>query len=243
MRTAVLSDIHANLAALEAVLADIRATNISDIVTLGDNIGYGPDPEEVTQELIRLRVSAIQGNHEYALLNGVYYLRMNPDAAKSLDLNRAMLSEESLAYALGLQPVLIHHGARLVHGCPPKSQTAYLFSPSSRMLAKLFRSFPEKICFYGHTHIMNFFEEGKKPNTGLDTPPETLYLEEGRKYIINPGSVGQPRDGLNNHAKYIIWDRELSRVSFRQVEYDVMKTVNKLRELGFPKFNATRLLR
>ena len=243
MRTGVLADIHANLAALGAVLADLRAEGISDIVTLGDNIGYGPDPDEVTQELIRKQVISIQGNHEYALRNPVYSLRMNPDPQKSLDITRTLLSAEGLAYAFGLQPVIIHHGARLVHGCPPKSQTAYLFSPSSRMLHKLFASFPEKICFYGHTHTVNFFAEGKDPVLGQNISPATLHLENGRKYLINPGSVGQPRDGRNNHAKYVIWDREHGIISFRETAYDVMRTVDKLRRLHFPAFNATRLLR
>ena len=238
----MLADIHGNLAALEAVLEDIRAEGISDIITLGDNIGYGPDPDEVSQKLIRLQAVSIQGNHEYALLNPVYYFRMNPVAGKSLDLTKALLSDESLAYALRLQQVMIHHGARLVHGCPPKSQTAYLFSPSRKMLDKLFGSFPEKICFYGHTHIMGFFEEGKGPNQKQNISSSTQHLENDRKYIINPGSVGQPRDRVNNHAKYIIWDREHGSVTFREVEYDVMKTVNKLQRLNFPSSNATRLL-
>ena len=82
MRTAVLADIHANMAALEAVLEDIRDEMISDIITLGDNIGYGPDPEEVIQELIKHDIISIQGNHEYALINPNYYLRMNPDPKK-----------------------------------------------------------------------------------------------------------------------------------------------------------------
>lgn len=242
MRTAVLADIHANFAALDAVLADILAAGITDIITLGDNIGYGPDPEEVTQELIRLQVVSIQGNHEYALQNSIYYQRMNPDPKKSLDMTRAMLSEESLAYATGLQSAIVHHGARLVHGCPPNSQTAYIISPSNRMLRKIFKAFPEKICFYGHTHTMNFFEEGNDPALEQDTSPATLHLKNDRKYLINPGSVGQPRDGFNNHAKYIIWDRENESVTFRAVKYDVMKTVNKLRKLNFPPFNAARLL-
>jgi predicted phosphodiesterase len=137
---------------------------------------------------------------------------------------------------------MIHHGARLVHGCPPKSQTAYLFSPSRKVLDKLFESFPEKICFYGHTHIMSFFEEGKDPDQKQNISSSTLPLEKDRKYIINPGSVGQPRDRVNNHAKYIIWDREHGSVTFKEAEYDVMKTVNKLRRLNFPLSNATRLL-
>ena len=77
---------------------------------------------------------------------------------------------------------------------------------------------------------------------GLDISPGTYSLNNERKYIINPGSVGQPRDTINNHAKYLIWDRDKGAVTFKTVEYDVMKTVNKLRTLDFPEFNATRLL-
>lgn len=242
VRTAVLADIHANMAALQAVLEDIRDENISDIVTLGDNIGYGPDPEEVIQELIRQEIISIQGNHEYALINPQYYFKMNPDPRKSLDMNRIMLSEESLAFATGLQQLIIYRGARLIHGCPPKSQTAYLYHPSMDLLEKIFNSFPERICFYGHTHTLNFFEQGLDPKMGLNISPGTYSLQKDRKYIINPGSVGQPRDGINNHAKYLIWNREKGSVTFKAVQYDVMQTVNKLRIFDFPVFNATRLL-
>lgn len=242
MRTAVLADIHANLAALEAVLQDIAKEGIADIVTLGDNIGYGPDPEEVMRQLTALAVTSIQGNHEYALINDLYYLQMNPDPKKSLDMTRIMLSEESLAYCAGLPTVAIHHGARLVHGCPPRSQTAYLFHPRMVMLEKIFNSFPERICFYGHTHTLNFFAEGEEPERGLFVSFGTHSLSKNKKYIINPGSVGQPRDGINNLAKYLIWDRDKETVTFKALEYDVMKTVNRLRLLDFPEFNATRLL-
>jgi predicted phosphodiesterase len=241
-RTAVLADIHANLAALEAVLLDMEQVGITDMITLGDNIGYGPDPEEVIRELRQREAFSIQGNHEYALISKHYYFRMNPDPKKSLDLTRIMLSEESLAYAAGLPSVGFCHGARLVHGCPPKSQTAYLFYPRREMLEKIFGSFPERLCFYGHTHTLNFFEEGEEPEKGLFVSFDTFQLKEDRKYIINPGSVGQPRDGINNLAKYLVWDHDRETVTFRAVEYDVMKTVNRLRALDFPEFNATRLL-
>jgi predicted phosphodiesterase len=242
VRTAVLADIHANMAALEAVLEDIWIEQITDVVSLGDNIGYGPDPEEVIQELVKHKVVSIQGNHEYALINPNYYFKMNPDPRKSLDMTRVMLSEASLAYATSLQPLIIHHDARLIHGCPPRSQTAYLYFPSMDMLEKIFNSFPERICFYGHTHTLNFFEQGLDPGMGLDISPGTYSLRKDRQYIINPGSVGQPRDGINNRAKYLIWDRDKATVTFKAIEYDVMKTVNKLRILDFPEFNAARLL-
>ncbi len=242
MRTAVLADIHANLAALEAVLKDIAKEGIADIITLGDNIGYGPDPDEVIRELKVCQAVSIQGNHEYALINTHYYHMMNPDPKKSLDMTRIMLSDEALAYATSLEKVAIHHGARLVHGCPPRSQTAYLYYPGKNKLDKIFTSFPERICFYGHTHTLNFFEQGTDPKEGLLNSFGTYSFKPDRKYIVNPGSVGQPRDGINNLAKYLIWDRSRESVTFKAVEYDVMKTVNKILELGFPEFNATRLL-
>ena len=242
VRTAVLADIHANMAALKAVLRDIREEHADDIITLGDNIGYGPDPDEVVQKLIRIGVISILGNHEYALVNNGYYARMNPDPRKSLDMTRFMLSDESLDYSTGLEQYKIYKGARLVHGCPPRSCTAYLYHPEKKFLEKIFNSFPERLCFYGHTHTLNMFEQGKDPREGINIIPGTYRLEEDRKYIINPGSVGQPRDGINNKSKYLLWDREKGTVTFKEVEYDVMETVQKLRILGFPDFNATRLL-
>ncbi len=242
MKTAVISDIHGNLAAFEAVLDDLDRQQVSDILCLGDNIGYGPDPEEVIQKLRQRQILSIQGNHEYALVDEHYFSRLNPDPKKSLELTLRMLSPDSIEYIQSLEPLLLLNGVRLVHGCPPKSPTAYLFFPSQLMLDRIFASFPEKLCFYGHTHTLNFFEEGLPPEKGLEVEPGSYRLHPQRRYIINPGSVGQPRDGINNHAKYLIWDREKEIITYRDVPYDVMRTVSRLRESGFPSFNADRLL-
>lgn len=243
MRIAVISDIHANMAAFKAVLGDIAGSTVEEILCLGDNIGYGPDPEEVVREIRQRRILSVQGNHEYALVNPAYFNRLNPDPRRSLELTLDMLSGESLSFIRSIEQVQTRYGARLVHGCPPKSQTAYLFFPSQLMLDRIFLSFPEDICFYGHTHTLNFYEEGQPVEQGIDIEPGTRRLHPGRRYIINPGSVGQPRDGINNHAKYLIWDQEEQTVIFRQVPYDVRQTVNRLRRLNFPGFNAERLLR
>lgn len=243
VRVAIISDVHANLAALEAVMEDIEAEKASRILALGDNIGYGPDPEEVIRLLVERGVVSIQGNHEFALINRIYLDRMNPDPRKSLEMNLEMLSPESLAYIAGLQTVLIWNGARLVHGCPPKSPTCYLFYPSALALEKIFGSFPERLCFYGHTHTLNLFEEGLPPEFGLEVQPGTYRLDPDKRYMINPGSVGQPRDGINNFAKYLLWDTDRDTVTFKAVKYEVMRTVNKLRLLHFPDFNAQRLIR
>jgi len=243
LRIAVLADIHSNMAALEAVLSDIQNEGVSEIVSLGDNIGYGPDPEEVLVELRKQNVISVMGNHEYGLINDQYFRKINPDPRKSLEINRSMLSKQSLTFCKNLEKVIIYHNVRLVHGCPPRSQTAYLYYPSTDKLNKIFASFPEKICFYGHTHTCNFFEQGKSSKEGLEITLGTYQLQSNRNYIINPGSVGQPRDGINNHAKYLIWDREESTVEFKGIQYDVMKTVNKLRKLHYPSLNADRLLK
>lgn len=242
MPTAVIADVHANLAALEAVLSDLGQSNISEIICLGDMIGYGPDPEEVLTELRKQNIIAVMGNHEYALLNAGYYRRLNPDPKSSLDINRAMLSEDSLAYCRTLKTVLTHQGARLVHGCPPRSQTAYLYYPNTDKLSKIFASFSEQICFFGHTHNLSFFELGKPPEKSLAPLLGHHKLRKTKRYIINPGSVGQPRDNINNHAKYLIWDQDESAVIFKSVQYDVTRTVNKLKQNHFPSFNAERLL-
>lgn len=242
MPIAVIADIHANLAAFEAVMEDIASRQVSEILCLGDSIGYGPDPEEIIQALRTLNILSVQGNHEYAVNNQAYFNRLNPDPQRSLELTLKMLSPESIAFINALEPMLVHNGVRLVHGCPPKSPTAYLFFPSRLMLDKIFGSFPETVCFYGHTHTLNFFEEGLAPEKGLEVALGTYRLHPDKRYIINPGSVGQPRDGINNHAKYLIWDRENETVTYRDVQYDVMRTVTKLRQLNFPSFNAGRLL-
>ena len=243
MLTAVIADVHANLAALEAVLEEIDSLPIAEIFCLGDMIGYGPDPEEVIVALRQRNIIAIQGNHEYAILNRAYFDRMNPDPRTSLEMTLKLISPESLNYIINLEQVLVLPGSvRLVHGCPPKSTTCYLFYPSVIMLEKIFDAYPERICFYGHTHTLNFFEEGLPPEMGIEAAPGVYRLRPDRRYIINPGSVGQPRDGIDNRAKYLIWDREQDTITFRAVEYDVMRTVNKLRKLHFPDFNAERLV-
>lgn len=242
MRTALLADIHANMAALEAVLEDIAGQGVAEILCLGDSIGYGPDPGEVMAELRRQGVSSVLGNHEYAVRNPVYRTQMNPDPRRSMEMTLAMLSEEDLAQISSLEPVLTVNGARLVHGCPPKSPTCYLFYPSTQMLERLFASIPERLCFYGHTHVLSFFEEGLPPEKGMEAELGTYRLHHDRRYLINPGSVGQPRDGINNRAKYLIWDRERGTVTYRDVAYDVQRTVNSLRRLNFPSFNAERLV-
>jgi predicted phosphodiesterase len=240
MKIAIISDIHGNMEAFQEVLKDIQNAKIKDIVCLGDNVGYGPDPEEVVRLMQKKQIPSVLGNHEQALAQSKYLKRMNPSAQKSAAITQGILSSHALAYCVSLQPSMIYHGARYVHGCPPDSPTTYLFAVSEARLKRLFLAMDEKICFAGHTHDLEIISfDGKKVSRNpLDQG--LVDLDGTTQYIINAGSVGQPRDG-NNNAKYIIWDTVSAKIEVRFVPYDIAKTADKILKLGFPEFNATRL--
>ena len=241
-RLAVLADIHGNYRALQAVLEDICCQRVEQIFALGDNIGYGPEPEEVVRALREHRVISVMGNHELGLISRSYYLRLQVIARISLDLTRNLLSQESLQWLACLPLFHVSCNTRFVHACPPQSITTYLIAPSDNRLQRLFTLYPEQICFAGHTHDFGFYVQyGLKICRHTPSLEQRTVVQPGR-YLIQPGSVGQPRDMLNRHAKYMLWDVEKQTVQIRSVPYDVQTTVHLLQERGFPVSNAQRLL-
>lgn len=241
-RLAIIADIHGNYRALQAVLADIAGMEVERIVSLGDNIGYGPEPEEVVQALRLHQVVSVMGNHELGLISRSYYHRLHSTARESLALTRSLLSAESLAWLLNLPAVRLVSDARFVHGCPPESMTMYLFSPTENRLQRLFASYPERFCFAGHTHGFGLYtEHGGRVASGKLSVGR-LFLDPDYRYLILPGSVGQPRDAVNRHAKYLLWDRAEGTIEVRALTYDVEATVRLLGERRFPVVNARRLL-
>ena len=241
MQVAVLSDIHGNWRALEAVLVDLDRLGVSEILSLGDNIGYGPEPAEVVRALRARRVVSVMGNHELALGSRGYAARLHGAAHDSLLLTRDLLDPDALHWLANLPAWLVHRGARLVHGCPPESMTVYLFSPTPNRLQRLFASYPEQRCFAGHTHSLELFTErdGVVGRERLAAGP--LDLDPQSRALILAGSVGQPRDHLGRQAKYLLWDPAADRIEVRAVDYDVQATVRLLHERGFPAVNARRL--
>lgn len=240
MRIAVLSDIHGNLEALEQVLADLDRQRSDSVICLGDNVGYGPDPEEVVKLIRGRRIPCVMGNHELGVIDAESLAWFNPSARKSLLITRELLSSQSLDYIRDLKPCLVHEEGLFVHGCPPDSITRYLFEVSDRSLAKLFHRMAQDICFVGHTHALELVSfDGAKVGR-RDLGEGVVPLREGCRYIVNIGSVGQPRDG-NNNAKYVIWDRSENSIETRFLPYDIPWTAQKIRRLGFPEINASRL--
>lgn len=240
MRIAILSDIHGNLDALQKVLADIDASEVDEMVCLGDCIGYGPEPEAVIAEIRGRRMPTIIGNHEMAVCDPSHLHWFNPMARCSLETTLTMLSADSLSYIKHLPYSRVLHDCRCVHGFPPDSAQQYLFQKSAYELKQAFAAMIEPICFIGHTHDLEIIRyDGRK----LERDPlhEGLtHLVPGDRYLINVGSVGQPRDGTN-HAKYVIMDKDRAHVETRFITYDIAVTAAKIKAAGLPETHARRL--
>ena len=244
-RLGILADIHGNVQALTAVLADMARLGVDRMVCLGDHIGYGPEPEEVVRTLIahEPRIVAVAGNHELALVDWRHRVRLHAAARDSLAITRTLLSPGSLAWLTRLPRVHCHDGARYVHGCPPRSTTAYLHAPGEEQLRRVFAAYAERFCFAGHTHAFGWHQQSCTGVGSREVRIGRMTLEADTRYLLLPGSVGQPRDPFGWHAKYLVWDQTTRAVDFRSVPYDVQTTIRLLGERGFPAGNAARLFR
>lgn len=240
MRWAIISDIHGNLEAFRQVLADIDRSRVDGIACMGDNIGYGPEPEEVVNVVRNRNIPCVMGNHELAVVDPESLKWMNSTARRSILLTLDLISPETVEYIRNMKPSMGFHQALCVHGCPPDSVTTYLHEASQARFNKLFRDMKERICFVGHTHDLEIISFDGTGVTRDRLPEGSARLAWDRQYIISVGSVGQPRDG-NNNAKYVIWDDSSSSVEVRFVAYDIAATAGKIRALGFPEYNAIRL--
>jgi predicted phosphodiesterase len=259
MRTAVITDIHANIDALDAVLADCDSAGATEVIALGDLVGYGHDPEAVIQRLMERKISSVMGNHEMALLEDSYLASFNGEAAKAIRLHREWLSKASMDYIQSLPRVIVRHGARFVHGLPPDSVIHYVSRTPEKRVSRIMELLKERISFTGHTHLMSWFErhppgledrshgvpddeiEGLKRGAFQPEHLSPLQLDGMCRYLISAGSVGQPRDGVW-HAKYVIWDRETRCIEPRYVVYDNRQAARKIEKRGLPKRFSSKLL-
>jgi predicted phosphodiesterase len=240
MKVAVISDVHGNLEALRAVWSDLSACEAEEVYCLGDSVGYGPDPEAVLAFLRHNKVQSVMGNHELGLVDPVYMDWFNPQARKSLKRTKKLLSPDSLDYIATLPPVLVAHGLRMVHGLPPQSVTTYLFEVANGRLAAEMAAMEEHVCFVGHTHelVLVRVAGGEVKHLALGQDREILDAEQD--WIVNIGSVGQPRDG-DFSAKYALFDTTTRELQIRYVEYDPTETKRKIMDRGLGEVYALRL--
>ena len=240
MKVAIISDIHGNYDAFREVLADIDNSKVDRIISLGDNIGYGPEPDRVVQKIMQLGIPSVQGNHELAIKDEEYLNWFNPVARKSLIKTRELLSESSIKFASELEPFLILESCRYVHGFPPDSPLIYLFQASDSRKKEVFEEFPQRVSFVGHTHTLEMICYDGNHLQDSDLSQGLTDLETDKKYFINIGSVGQPRD-TSNDAKYVIWDSEANTIDVRFIPYDIAAVVKKIKDAGLPESHASRL--
>ena len=238
---AVISDIHGNLEAFKQVLVDIEQSNIDDTICLGDNIGYGPESEQVVAMIKAHNIPTVMGNHELAVTDQNYLSLFNPLARKSLLKTIELLSKDTINFIFGLKPFLIRYDCRFVHGFPPDSATMYLFQASEDELLLTFKQMKERICFLGHTHRLEIIDFNGRIVTRTPLTKSIISLDRDHQYIINIGSVGQPRDG-NNCAKYVIWDTLNDNIEIKFIHYDIVSVIEKMLAADLPIEHAVRLL-
>lgn len=240
MKVAILSDIHGNLEALEAVLSDLEIQRPDSVVCLGDMIGYGPDPEAVLRRIIDHGFISLLGNHETALFKKNDRNWMNFQAKENNEMTETLLSQQSLDYCFRLSRSVVLENARFVHGFPPDSVLKYLQMVSDEEILKCLSTSKESLIFVGHTHKLALISEHGNKVLRERLQEGVILLEPDRKYIINAGSVGQPRDGTNK-AKYILWDATMSAIEVRALTYEISVTEQKIMQRGFPEAYAIRL--
>ena len=239
MRILVISDLHANITALEAVLAD--AGQVDETWCLGDVVGYGPDPNDVVERVRSIpNLTCILGNHDVAVLDQMDDAVFNTEARRSLLWQKKQLSDGNKGYLESLpQNALVLGDVTLAHGSPRDPVWEYILNT---LVARLnFQSFETSYCFVGHSHIQCMFQlDMNKDRVSLEVPKPGEVLQLTARAILNPGSLGQPRD-RDPRAAYAIFDPEAQLWEPRRVTYNIPAVQKRIREAGLPEKHAARL--
>ena len=238
MRVAVISDIHGNLHALEAVLADIVGAAPDEVWCLGDVVGYGPRPNECA-DIVRDRSAVVLvGNHDLAAIGNLSTAEFGPLASVSAQWTAAELTEANADWLRSLSPAATRPGAELYHGSPRDPVWEYVLSEGVAHACLLATSAP--VVLVGHSHLaLALLLAGDRVDGGLAPGGTDADLAQGR-WLLNPGSVGQPRDG-DPRAAWLLIDVEAARATFRRVTYPIDQTQAEMRDRGLPEPLAARL--
>ena len=239
MRIAILADIHANLEALSAVLADAREHGaVDEIWCLGDTVGYGPDPNACLDTVLSMNHVLVAGNHDLAAVGKISLADFNPIAAEANRWTTAQLSHEHSDQLANLPLRVDRQPFTLVHGSPRDPVWEYVIYPD--VAQACFDHFTTPYCLVGHSHIPFICRQGQRVAELVDVPPGSPVPLGQERLIVNPGGVGQPRDG-DPRASYAIYLTEENSLEFRRVPYDVAVTQGKMRRAGLPDHLAERL--
>jgi predicted phosphodiesterase len=239
MRILVMSDIHGNYTALEAVLKD--AGEVDETWCLGDLVGYGPDPNAVVEEVLEIKnLTCLMGNHDFAVIGRMSLETFNGDAKRSLQYHEKVLSASNREFIKTLpSKTKVRGEATMAHGSPRDPLWEYILNGMTASLN--FDHFDTPWCFVGHTHIQSVFSlnpENERVTVSQTQPDVTLSLQP--KQIVNPGSVGQPRD-RDPRAAYAIYDTEARTWTPKRVMYNIAEVQARIRAAGLPEKHAVRI--
>jgi predicted phosphodiesterase len=243
MRYLILSDIHSNVEAFEACVQRAKQAGYDSVLCCGDIVGYGPSPIEAVDGIRALNAITIRGNHDRVAAGLDEATQFNPHARHAVYWTRAALPESYREYLANLPvgPLDITAEAQLVHGAVTHEDD-YIFTEADAN--ENFQLTNKPLTFFGHSHFPVVFTNGR----GMSVQAMSYEFDEfiavkceaGRKLLVNPGSVGQPRDG-DPRASFAIWDSDRSRIEFYRVEYDVQRTQEKMRTAELPTYLIDRL--
>jgi predicted phosphodiesterase len=241
VKLVLISDIHSNLEAFERVLQDINSQEYDNIICLGDIVGYGPDPVECIDIIRDNEIQCLMGNHDASVCGILSSSYFNIYAKKAVEWTADVLSENHIEYLKNLPFVADFENMLFIHGAL-NEPFDYILDQNSlnKNIEILKNEYPNKnFCFFGHTHVpfisrdgtFEYAEQGKY----------NLGQTENNIFFINPGSVGQPRGGMTNKSSYCIYNTETNELTYKNVEYDIDKTFNKIKKLGLPEYLGQRL--
>jgi predicted phosphodiesterase len=238
MRVAVISDIHANYHAFEAVLAAVAAEAPDEIWCLGDVVGYGPEPNRCTEVVAERATLCLAGNHDLAVIGSIPVDEFNGDAAAAVRWTKGVIDDAAVSFLKTLDPSGVRDGVELFHGSPLDPVWDYVLSEQTAQWSFLATSAP--LVLVGHSHVpLALSWDGGSIAGGLAEAGHEVDLTASR-WLLNPGSVGQPR-GNDPRASWLMVDFGANRASFRREEYPIERTQEEILARGLPKALAARL--
>jgi predicted phosphodiesterase len=238
MRVAVVSDIHSNLHALEAVLEALEREPYDAVWCLGDIVGYGPKPDECCDIVAERAAICLAGNHDLGVRGDVDIEDFSPDAAAAALWTRGVLGERARAFLEALVPLAEAEGVQMFHGSPRDPVWEYVLTDHAAAAALELTT--AGIVLVGHSHVPLAVTNEGGELAGGHAPAGTEVDLGDRRWLLNPGSVGQPRDG-DARAAWLVLDLDARSATFRRTEYPIAETQTEIREAGLPELLAERL--
>jgi diadenosine tetraphosphatase ApaH/serine/threonine PP2A family protein phosphatase len=238
MKYAIFGDIHANLEALQAVLKKCTELRVDAYVCIGDIVGYNASPCECVDLVRSLNpVAIVKGNHDEEATNDSSRIGFNQQASQAIEWTREQLNPSQKEWLRNLPyKELIRPNITIVHATlDMPQQWGYIFDRYNAEISMNYQFTP--LCFFGHTHVPVAYEK----RTGMADPYEVIEVQPAHKYLINTGSVGQPRDG-DWRASFVIYDTTTRQITLQRVEYDIECSMARIRDAGLPERLALRLL-